>query len=76
MCNRCNCAPRYAYLNVPKRWKNDSRAVLFTYGYFLTMSERMFLEDLSVYTHLSYKQHLAVNRILGKAQRRACVRGY
>lgn len=76
MCNRCNCSPRYAYLNVPKRYNNGSRAVLFTYGYFLTMSERMFLEDLSVYAYLSYKQYLAVNRIRGKAQRRACVWGH
>lgn len=76
MCNRCNCAPRYAYFNTPKHWPNDSRAVLYVYRYSLTMQERMFLEDLSVYAYLSYKQYLAVNRVLGKAKRRACARGH
>lgn len=76
MCNRCSCAPLYAHLSVPKRWNNDARAVLFTYRYSITVSERMFLEDLSAYAYLSYKQYLAVSRIRGRAMRRAQCWGY
>lgn len=76
MCNRCNCAPRYAHMSIPKNYSNPAGYILRTYPYSLTFSERAFLCDVAGYTFLSYLQRKSVESIRRNAARRAAYWGH
>ena len=76
MCNRCNCAQRYAYLNIPKTFTNNSYGVMQQYTGVLTTAEYRFLRSIRGYSRLSAAQYDVVMSILTNARYRTCGCGH